>query len=96
MAIFIEEKTDSGAVVNVVIWLTILAIISASIYYIFFKKPQLVEFTASASFKNIEQLSKISINSDKLINNQTFQTLKPYITVAEPDNFGNANPFLGS
>lgn len=95
MAIFVEEKSDSGVVVNIVIWITILVIISASVYYIFFKQPQLVEFTASQSFQNIQQLSKISINSDKLINNQVFQTLKPYITVAQPDNLGKDNPFLG-
>lgn len=95
MAIFVEEKSDSSVIINMVIWIAILAIISAGIYYIFFKQPQLVEFTASQSFKNIQQLSKISINSDKLINNQAFQTLKPYITVAQPDNLGKDNPFLG-
>lgn len=95
MAIFVEDKADSGVVVNIVIWIVILVIISASVYYIFFKQPQLVEFTASPSFQNIQQLSKISISSDKLINNQTFQSLKPYITAVQPDNLGRDNPFLG-
>ncbi|HUX36105.1 MAG TPA: hypothetical protein VMV71_03675 [Candidatus Paceibacterota bacterium] len=95
MAIFVEEKSDSGVVVNIIIWIAILVIISVSIYYIFFNQPQLVEFTGSQSFQNIQQLSKISINSDKLINNQAFQALKPYITVAQPDNLGKSNPFLG-
>ncbi len=95
MAILVEEKADSGAVVNIVIWIMILAIISASVYYIFFKQPQLVEFAGSSSLKDIQQLSKISINSDKLINDRAFQTLKSYITVSQPDNLGRDNPFLG-
>jgi hypothetical protein len=96
MAIFVEEKSNSGAVINIIIWVTILAIISASVYYIFFQQPQLVEFNASSSFQNVQQLSKISINSDSLINNQVFQGLKSYISTPQPDNFGKDNPFLSS
>ncbi|MDP3948483.1 MAG: hypothetical protein Q8Q17_00880 [bacterium] len=95
MAIIIEEKTNGSGIVTFLIWLAILGIITASVYYVFFKKPELVEFSASppSAFKNIEQLSKISINSDQLINNPQFQALKQYITIPSPENVGRANPF---
>lgn len=95
MAIIIEEKKNEGTLINLAIWIVIALVIVVSIYYVFFRKPELVEFTASGSFKNIQQLSKISINSDQLINNTQFQALKPYITVSTAENIGRSNPFLG-
>ena len=97
MAIIIEEKTNGNGIVTFFIWLAILGVIAASAYYVFFKKPELVEFNASVSFKNIQQLSKISINSDQLINNPQFQALKQYVTVSSPENISvnKPNPFLG-
>ena len=93
MAIIIEEKTNGNGIMNFIAWIGILAIIGASVYYIFFKQPEFVEFTVSASFKNIQQLSQI--NSDQLTNNQQFQSLKQYITIPSPQNVGRADPFLG-
>ncbi len=95
MAIIIEEKTNGNGLVNFISWLVILAIIGAGVYYIFFKQPEFVEFTVSTSFKNIQQLSQISINSDQLTNNEQFKSLKPYITIPSPQNIGRTNPFLG-
>lgn len=95
MAIIVEEKTNGGGLMTFLVWLAILVIIVASVYYVFFKQPQLVEFASSESFKNIQQLSKISINSDQLINNPQFQLLKQYVTVSPPENVGRSNPFLG-
>ncbi len=94
MAIIIEEKTNSSGIITFLIWLVILGVIGASMYYVFFKNPDLVEFSASSNFQNIQQLSKISINSDQLINSPQFQALKQYITVPTPDNIGRTNPFL--
>lgn len=95
MAITFEEKTSSSGIINFLIWVVILIIIVASAYYVFFKNPQFVEFTASTPFKNVQQLSKITINSDQLINSPQFQSLKQYITVTAPQDIGRANPFLG-
>ncbi|MBI4085375.1 MAG: hypothetical protein HY432_02640 [Candidatus Liptonbacteria bacterium] len=95
MAIIIEEKRDSGILASLLIWIITLGIITTSVYYIFFKKPELVEFTASPSLNNIQELAKISINSDKLINDSVFQSLEKYIDAPEPKNIGRTNPFLG-
>ncbi len=95
MAIVVEEKRNSGSIINFLIWIAVLATVGASVYYIFFKNPVLVEFTASPSFKNVQQLSKISINPQELLNNAEFQALKQYVTLTPPQNLGRSNPFLG-
>ena len=95
MAIIVEEKRDTKGVLNWLVWVAILAIITSPIYYIFFKKPELIEFTSSSSFKNIQELSRINIDSGQLVNSPQFQALKQYVTVAEPQNLGRTNPFLG-
>ncbi len=95
MAIVVEEKRNRGGIVNFLIWIAILATVGASVYYIFFKNPELVEFTASSSFKNVQQLSKISINPQELLNNAKFQALKQYVTLTPPQNLGRSNPFIG-
>ena len=95
MAIVIEEKKNPSSIVNVLIWIAVLATAGATVYYVFFKNPELVEFTASSSFKNVQQLSKITIDSQALLNNAQFQALKQYVTLTPPQNLGRSNPFLG-
>lgn len=95
MAIIFEEKTNKSSILNFLVWVAVLAIVAAGVYYVFFKKPELAEFTSSASFKNIQQLSKITINSTELLNNPRFNSLKKYITVSPLQTTGKTNPFLG-
>lgn len=94
MAIVVEEKRNRGSLINLLIWIIVLAVISVSVYYIFFKNPDLVEFTASSSFKNIQQLSKITVDPQGLVGNPQFQALKQYVTMTPPQNLGRSNPFL--
>lgn len=91
----IEEKGNNNALIDFLVWIAILIIIGSGIYYIFFKKPELIQFTASSSFKDVQQLSKINISSDQLINSPQFQALKQHITAVEPKDIGRTNPFLG-
>ena len=95
MAIVIEEKRNQGGLTAFLIWLVVLGVVAATVYFVFFKNPGLVEFTGSSSFKNVQQLSKISIKPDQLLNNPRFQALKQYVTVSPPQNPGRSNPFLG-
>ena len=95
MAIVVEEKKGRVGIVNFLIWIGVVATIGVSVYYIFFKNPALVEFTASPSFKNVQQLSRISINPQELLNNAEFQALKQYVTLTPLQNLGRSNPFLG-
>ena len=94
MAIVVHEQRSGVNIVRILIWLVILSVIGAIFYYIFFKKPELVEIVAPPNFQNTEELSKISLDPESVINSPIFQSLKQYITPPGPSNFGRPNPFL--
>ncbi len=95
MAIVVEEKKNQIPAMNFLGWIIVLAAVAAGAYFIFFKKPELVEFNSAPSFNNLQQLSNISINPEQLIHDPQFETLKQYITLTPPQNLGRSNPFLG-
>lgn len=94
MAIVIEEEKSKVSLITFVTWLIILVIIAVAVYYIFFSQPQLIEISPPANFENINPLSKINLNPTDVVNNPNFQSLKQYITLPVPGNFGRSNPFV--
>lgn len=94
MAIVVHEQRSGVNIVRILIWLMILSVIGAVFYYIFFKKPALVEIVAPPNFQNTQELSKINLDPESVINTPAFQSLKQYITLPSPSNFGRPNPFL--
>lgn len=96
MAIIVEEKRSGmQGLVNALVWVVILGVVIAGVYYIFFKNPELVEYSTVTSFQNVQQLSKIVIHPDEWNNNPQLQALKQYTTTVAPQNVGRSNPFLG-
>lgn len=95
MAIVVErEERSNSKVVKGVIWGMIVLIIAAAIYYIFFKRPELVEIPVPQNFKSTEELSKVRLSPEEVVTNPAFQLLRPYITPLVPPPSGKANPFL--
>ena len=97
MAIIVEEQSGgrSASIVKLGIWLVLLGVIGAGIYYLFFKQQQLVEYAVPANFQNVAQIAKIEFNPDEVINDPLFLSLKQYIRLEPPAAIGKANPFLG-
>lgn len=97
MAIVVEEqKRGAGNAVSVVIWLVLLGVIGAAVYYIFFAQPDLVDVAAPAppNFARTEQIAKLTLNVEEILSDARFQDLQPYVTPPETGTFGRANPFL--
>jgi len=97
MAIIVEEEKKSGAsgILMIVTWLAIIGAIAGAVYYVFFAQPQLVgQIVAPAGFQNTQQLSKINLNPQDILQSPSFQALKQYITPLEPSTTGRPNPFL--
>ena len=95
MAIVIEEeRKSSSGLITILIWIVIFGVIAAAVYYIFFTKPQLVEISVPANFENTDQLSKVKLTPEDIINNPDFVALKPYITLPPAEKLGRANPFM--
>lgn len=96
MAIVIEEeRRQSVNPIGILIWATLLIAIGAGIYYLFFAKPELVEYVAPASFRSTEQISRVAIDPEGIMGDARFRALRQYVTLPEGTVFGRENPFSG-
>lgn len=101
MAIVVEDEPKSrGGLVGLIVWGLVIIIVGVAVYYVFFKRPDLVEQATPANFSNTEALSKIDLKPDEVINSPSFQAL---VTEEElgvqpltSQSGGRANPFLGN
>ena len=96
MAIVVEEERRHGVnIVNILIWVVILAIVVASVYYVFIKKPQTIpQFLTPTQFKNTAELSKVQLDSQDVVNNPLFRILKAPPQASTVQATGRPNPFL--
>jgi hypothetical protein len=96
MAIVVEqEQKRSQGLVSLIVWGLIFVIIGVAVYYVFFKRPDLVE-QATPNMTSTEALSKIDLKPDEVINSPSFQALHSYVPPITAQGGGRANPFLGN
>lgn len=94
MAIIVEEPKPPknwGAIISFVI---ILVVLFGSVYFIFFKKPILIELAISGSIQETEMLSKLTFEPSNIQNNEVFKSLRQYAAPATAGQLGRSNPFL--
>ncbi len=98
MAIVIEEESRNGTHWgNRIAWLLVAVVLAVAVYYIFFKKPHLVEVATPDNFQNIEQISTLTkLDPNAIVNTKEFQILQSYATPLQPQSGGRINPFLSS
>ena len=95
MAILISEEGEKKLdVVNLAIWLSLLVVVGVAVYFIFFKRPALVEVASPSNYKNIDPLANTALNPDEVANSANFQEIKPYVPLPAPASVGRPNPFL--
>ncbi|MCR4328084.1 MAG: hypothetical protein NUV53_01035 [Patescibacteria group bacterium] len=96
MAIIIEEEQQQStiSIVSIFVWVVILGVVGASVYYLFFKNPDFTLFVTPEGFKNTEALSKINLNPGQVVTSPAFKALRQYTALPEPLNVGRKNPFL--
>lgn len=94
MAIILEEEKKS---VN---WFGLIAGIAAALvlviggYYLFFKKPELIEVVAPGPLQKIETLSKVApLDPQAVVNSSNFRSLRDYTSPLPKPVKGRANPF---
>ncbi len=76
MAIVVEEEQSRTDIVRLLGWLTVLCIIGAAVYYIFFAAPELVVIPTPTGFNTITPLAQMTIHPEDVLNSAAFQTLK--------------------
>jgi hypothetical protein len=96
MAIVVEEEQKSRqGLVGLIVWGLVFVIVGVAVYYVFFKRPDLVE-QATPSLTNTEALSKIELKPDEVINSESFRALRSYVQPLTAQGGGRTNPFLGN
>ncbi len=97
MAIIVEEENQSGGNWgSIILWGMVAVILVTAVYYIFFKRPDLVEVATPQNFQNTVQLSKIKLDPNEVINSSQFKSLQTYAAPLSPSASGRANPFLAT
>lgn len=96
MAIVIEEEKKGGmGILTIITWALIVGAVAGTVYYLFIKNPELVgQITAPSSFKNTEQLSKLNIDPNSVVDGLN-KSFREYVSPTVIVNRGRANPFLG-
>lgn len=97
MAIVVEEEQKSSqGLSSLIVWAVVFVVVGVSVYYVFFKRPDLVDQATPAGLSNTQALSKIDLKPDEVINSASFQALRPYVQPLTVQGGGRANPFLGN
>ncbi|OGZ52752.1 MAG: hypothetical protein A3B25_00975 [Candidatus Ryanbacteria bacterium RIFCSPLOWO2_01_FULL_48_26] len=95
MAIVVSEEGEKKIdIVNLTIWLFLLIVVGITAYFIFFKKPELVDVASPSSYRNIDPLAQVTLNPEEVVNSPDFQSLKQYVPLLSPASVGRSNPFL--
>ena len=96
MAIIIEEQKRKINWFVVAVILSLVIIIGAAIYYLFFAPTPLVEKIVPPRLQSLQELSSIKLEPEAIISDSRFQILKQYVNPIEiqTDSVGKTNPFL--
>ena len=93
MAIVLEEEkrpTNWVAILSVAI---VIVVLFAGSYFLFFKKPELIEVVAPKQLQDLGNLSKVTFDPESVINAPTFKLLRQYGTLVTLPTPGRSNPF---
>jgi hypothetical protein len=98
MAIVVEEEggggSSSSSIIRILMWLVILGIIGATVYYVFFKRPDILpNLTTPAALKGTQELAKLRFPKE-ILNSTGFLSLHQYVPVSTLPPSGRTNPFV--
>lgn len=92
MAIIIEENKKNINWFALAIILAILILVGASVFYLFFVNPAIIETVIPDNLKTIKKASEM-INSTDIFSSQNLSNLKVWVPSIQPEQTFNANPF---
>ena len=95
MAIIVEEeKKSGGGFIGFLTWIILIGVIAFAAYYIFFKKPEVVDVVIPANFENISQITAKRIKPEEIQNDAVYKSLESHATPPSSAQVGRVNPFL--
>ena len=94
MAIIIEEEKREINWYALIVAVVIIAIISMSVYFLFFIKPELAEVVVPSRLKELPEIVKIELNPNDVFENPFVKNnLNNYVEPVISEGAYNANPF---
>lgn len=93
MAIILEEERQPTNWVAVLSALVVIIVLFVGSYFLFFKKPELIEVVAPKKLQDLGNLSKVTFDPESVINDPTFKLLRQYGTQVTLPTPGRSNPF---
>ena len=93
MAIVVEQEKKNVNWITVLSVVIFLAIIFAGGYYLFFKKPELIDVVAPVELERIQAISNVTFNPRDVLDSPTFQALRDFSGSLPAPRTGKANPF---
>lgn len=94
MAIVIEEEKREINWYALIIAVVIIAVIGATVYFLFFIKPELAEVVVPNRLKELPEIVKIKLNqADVFENSFVKNNLNEYIKPVISEGAYNSNPF---
>ena len=94
MAIIVEEARPPrnwGAIIGTVILIILLFL---GVYFLFFKKPVLIEMVIPAPVAETRKLSEVKFDPVSVQNSEVFKNLRQYSSLPTAGELGRNNPFL--
>jgi hypothetical protein len=94
MAILIEQEKKPVNWIGMLTMLFVVVAVFVLSYFLFFKKPEIIDQVTPKNLENIAKLSKLSFDPESVIGAPAFQNLRSYVSPITPrETPGKANPF---
>lgn len=94
MAVIIEEERPKVNLPAALSWGIVLIIIVAAVYYIFVRRPDIVDVSIPPHLQNTQRISQIKLNPETITNNPKLQSRRKFVEPPVPGNLGRENPFI--
>jgi hypothetical protein len=93
MAIVIEEEKKPVNWVAIASTAIFIVILFAGSYFLFFKKPEIVEEVVPKPLQDLSQISQLSFDPGAVLNSSKFKLLRQYTPEISAPTPGRSNPF---
>jgi len=92
----VEEEKKSTSWLNIALVMIIIGVLFIGAYFLFFKKPELVEIVVpgQSQLEGWQQLGSLSFDPQELLTSPKFKLLRQFETPAPTLKSGRPNPFI--
>jgi hypothetical protein len=93
MAIILEEEKKTTNWVGIIGIVAVLMVLSIGSYYLFFKKPELIEVIVPDRLRELNELSTTRFDPKVVVDSPTFRVLRDYALPLPAALKGREDPF---